>query len=173
MEGNQLSNLAQLKTPDDMKHFAFYAMTAATLLFSACAKDGPEGPAGPAGAPGNANVKVTTFSAAPGDWSSISGGWAINRGVPNVTQDIVNSGAVIVYLKVGTAYVALPLSSGSLTWGYGYGVGSVQIEAITSGTITQVTEWKVIAIAGSGMKPLDGVDLNNYQAVCERLGLVE
>lgn len=79
----------------------------------------------------------------------------------------------MVYLKTGTTWLAIPLTAGNVTYAYGYAVGSVQIEVYTTGAFTQVTEWKVIAIAGSGMKPLNGVDLNNYNAVCEHLGLVE
>ncbi|MCW5898754.1 MAG: hypothetical protein KIT10_05735 [Flavobacteriales bacterium] len=156
-----------------MKTLSTIALFCGAVLLSSCTKEGPEGPAGPQGPQGNANVQSLTFSASPGDWSSISGGYAINRNVPIVTSGIASTGAVLVYLQSGSQWVAIPLTISGVTWLYGYGTGQVQIEVNSAAAPSQVTVWKVVAIASSGMITDSGVDVTNYDEVRDYFGLEE
>ncbi len=75
---------------------------------------GPEGPAGKDGIDGNANVKSITESVLSSDW--IAEGtegedlyFYYEIPVPEITDDIIHSGAVIVYVKENDgSYVILP-----------------------------------------------------------------
>lgn len=156
-----------------MKTLSTIALFCGAILLSSCTKEGPEGPAGPQGPQGNANVQTFTFSASPGDWSTISGGYAFNRVVPVVSESIANTGAVLVYLQAGSQWVALPVTVDGLTWLYGYGTGQVQVEVNSSSAPSQVTVWKVVAIASSGMITDSGVDVTNYNEVRDYFGLEE
>ena len=60
-----------------------------------------------------------------------------------------------------------------VTWLYGYGTGQVQIEVNSAAAPSQVTVWKVVAIASSGMITDSGVDVTNYDEVREYFGLEE
>lgn len=148
---------------------AMAALTVASL-FTACAKDGETGPAGPAGAQGNANVRSATFTVSPGDWSTISGGVAVNWSTSLITDAIANSGTVLVYSNEGGSWVPLPLTIGSIATLYQYSSGQVQIEVYGASAITEVSEFKIVAIASSGMIP-QGVDVNDYEAVSAHFGL--
>jgi hypothetical protein len=110
------------------------ALGLALALFVALACEGPAGPEGP---PGNANVVSGTFSIAPtaytnGFWSfPVDGGTQQNPAkvatmvLPALTADIVNNGAVLIYLKVpitptgpSTHWTLLPFHQGGFGGGY-------------------------------------------------------
>ncbi len=158
-----------------MKLQAATAVLALIVLFTGCAKDGADGPAGPAGPQGNANVRSETFSVSPGDWSTMSGGYAVNRSTSIVTNEIVSTGSLLAYFKAGSAnqWIALPFSGGGLSIAYQYGPGQVQIEYYSGSPITQVTEWKIVAIASSGMIVDSGVNVHDYEAVRAHFDLEE
>lgn len=130
-----------------------------SLLFS-CAKDGKDGPPGPAGATGNANVKSQTFVVNTWDWSSNS----VLLYDPNITQAIVDNGAVQVYLQGDPGvWIALPLSFSGLEIVYDYQVNFIRITA-SSQPPTQQT-FKVVAIASSARLANPNVDYTNYEEV--------
>jgi hypothetical protein len=172
-----------------MKTLSTIALFCGAVFLSSCTKEGPAGPAGAQGPQGNANVQSVTFSVSPGDWSpfgtsgQVGFGYAVNRNVSIVTQSIVNTGAVLLYLKAGNdRWVALPVTIAEGTtwnkiWLYSYGVGSVQIEVYDDDQQTsapnQVTEYKVVAIASSAMITNSGVDVMNYYEVQDYFGLEE
>ena len=83
-----------------------------TLLFNSCSKEGPAGPAGPAGTNGTTNVISEYINLSSGYWtSSVTNGitsWDATYYTPNITQSVVNSGAVITYLNTNNSYTALP-----------------------------------------------------------------
>ena len=80
-------------------------ITTATLLLSSCNIEADhQGPIGPEGPTGNANVKSVTFIIHPKDWSlrnlaSTGSVWDYKFYSPLVTNDIVNYGAVLYYMK--------------------------------------------------------------------------
>jgi hypothetical protein len=60
-----------------------------------------QGPAGPAGTDGNANVKFISFTLAARDWQQGTGAdrslFVHTRNVPEITTEVANGGAVLVY----------------------------------------------------------------------------
>ena len=93
-----------------------------------------------------------------------------NRSAPVVTEAVANTGSVLVYMKTGTQWLAVPLTFGGVTIGYAYGSGQVQVEYYASAAPDQTTEWKIVAIAGSAMVG-DGVDVTDYKALQAHFGL--
>lgn len=131
-----------------------------------------EGPVGPAGADGNANVVSSTISSS--NWVYNSPNWSITYFYPAITQNIIDKGAVLVYLKNGQAYTQLPLTiypsatfSSSLE--VNSFVGGVKI-FWTDSDLTQPSnpgnrEFKVVVIAASGLAQNPNLDFKNYEAV--------
>lgn len=157
------------------------------VLLSSCAKDGEDGAQGPQGPQGNANVQSMTFSVSPGDWSpfgtsgQVGYGFGVNVIAGIITDEIVDDGAVLLYLKSATdRWTALPVtipegSTWNKTWLYHYGDQNVQIEVYDDDQLTvaptQVNVFKVVAIANSGMMLEDGVNPNSYEDVSRYYGL--
>ena len=76
-------------------------------------QQGIAGANGTNGTNGNANVKSTTFNVAAGDWITLgTSGVYYNKAFASLTQDIVDNGLVMCYLKSGSAWVALPVTTG-------------------------------------------------------------
>ncbi len=96
-----------------------------SLVILGCETEGPIGPAGQDGIDGtdgtdgkdgNANVRSITKFVAPSDWtpSGTAGEdlfFYYEITIPEITNDIVQNGAVMVYLKADNSpYYALPTS---------------------------------------------------------------
>ncbi len=153
---------------------------AALLLFfatfSACKK---EGPAGPAGKDGNANVKSQTFTV--GSWNYSAPSYYADISYGAITQDIINSGAVLVYVSNGSGgYSQLPLtyytsSSYSSTFEVVSAPGAVRIYATDSDLLQPANPgtrvFKVVAISSSARAAHPGLDWNDYAAVKHALQL--
>ncbi len=134
-------------------------MASVSLLFS-CAKDGKDGLPGPAGPAGNANVKSQTFVVNTWDWSSNS----VLLYDPNITQAIVNNGAVQVYVQGDPGvWMALPLTISGSYIVYDYQLNYVRI--ITDSQPTTLERFKVVAIASSARLANPDVDYTNYEEV--------
>ena len=107
------------------------------LIAGLAACDGEAGPAGPPGEDGVANVLSGTFSVAPASYTngfwhfSIAGGTQANPAkvatvaVPAITSDILQNGAVFVYMRTpstptGAAdhWTLLPFHQGGFGGGY-------------------------------------------------------
>lgn len=151
------------------------------LLFTNCSKDDNTGPAGPAGANGtngNANVVSSTFTSS--SWLYTAPSWVVSFLYPAITQDIIDKGAVLVYLKVGSAYSQLPLtiyqvSTFSSTYEVSTVVGGLSIRA-TDSDLTQpnypgLKEFKVVVIAASGRAANPSINYNDYNAVKKAFNL--
>jgi hypothetical protein len=131
-----------------------------------------EGPIGPAGADGNANVVSSTISSS--NWVYNSPSWSITFSYPAITQNIIDKGAVLVYLKNGQAYTQLPLTIySSATFSSSLEVnsfvGGVKV-FWTDSDLTQPSnpgnrEFKVVVIAASGLAQNPNLDFKNYEAV--------
>ena len=110
---------------------------AASIALTAFVVAGCEGDAGPAGPAGIVNVSSGTFTVAPGVYQNdfwrfpVDGGTQANPAkvatvaVPAITSEIVNSGAVFVYLKTPTTAVGaadqwtlLPFHQGGFGGGF-------------------------------------------------------
>ena len=170
-----------------MKNFIFFILTALVLVFvNSCAIDGPIGPEGPAGPvgpvgpQGNANVLSTTYSVS--NWNYSAPSWQASIPFSAITQSIINTGAVLVYISTGTnTYSQLPLtfypaSTYSTTIEVVSTIGAVnlfwsdsdQTQPNNPGSWT----FKVVAIAGSN-KMAYPVDWSNYIAVKKYFNLAD
>lgn len=82
-----------------MKYYAFILFGALALTFTSCSKEGPEGPqglTGPAGPAGqNANFAVGEYEVAG---SEFQGGQYAEFAADVITQDVYESGVVLVYV---------------------------------------------------------------------------
>jgi hypothetical protein len=135
-------------------------------IFSSCSKEGP------AGKDGNANVVSSTITSS--SWVYNDPTWAITFNYPAITQEIINSGAVLVYMKVGNNYNQLPLtfyqsSSYSTTIEASNFVGGLTL-FWTDSDLTQPINpgsrtFKVVVISASGMMQNPDVDYSNYEEV--------
>jgi hypothetical protein len=137
-------------------------------------KDGKDGVDGQDGQDGNANVVSITKTIAPSDW--IATGtlgedlyFYYEISIPEITDDIVQNGAVIIYYKdIYGSYHALPVtyyfyvSSVDYyyhsTIRYSYQIGKVRIELEDSDLNTyrleESAEFKIVIIEGSVLKSL-------------------
>jgi hypothetical protein len=96
--------------------------------------------------------------------------------VPAITQDIVDQGVVMIYLRpTGStgAYYALPYSdSGTTITMADYGVGYVDIKSSVSET---GLDFRIVVIAGTSLSSLQlthpGINVNDYNQLASALRL--
>ena len=163
-----------------MKAINTFSFISLMLIFFGCEKEGPAGPAGPAGADGNANVVSTNVTSSA--WVYVNSSWEISFAYPEITQEIINSGAVLVYIKVNESYNQLPLtfyqsqeySTSIQVSTYNGGVtmfwsDSDLVQPINPGSQT----FKIVVIASSVMRQNPNVNYNNYEDVSRAFDLNE
>ena len=68
-------------------------------LISSCVKEGPRGPAGQNGVDGNANVLASPWLT-PLAWQGDTFDWYFDVTSADITQDIIDYGAVLAYIKI-------------------------------------------------------------------------
>lgn len=162
-------------------------ITIIATAFIGCKKDPVVGPQGATGADGNANVKRYTITALTTDWTFFGTlgnpgyGCLVAWSLPTITQNILDNGEVSIYYDLGGSYTLLPLTlyftGYSVTYSPVHMLGLAQVERYDSDLLTvapsTTINFKVLVIAGTAGKRnlLDGVDRNDYNAVCLRLGL--
>jgi len=183
-----------------IKHLLFFLWIMGS--FTACKKGdvGPQGPQGiqgeqgekgakgDKGSTGNANVITRTFAASKITWSStvtFSTNYVVaTLSVPEITADIVNNGAVMVYggFFWESPWSALPLSFFELgkTNHYTYGIktGTVTLRVHNSSNTAPSAPgipFRVVVIAGKAATAAKNnqIDLNNYQTVKQFFKLEE
>lgn len=66
------------------------------LVFSGCSQEGPQGPAG---LDGNANVTASPWYS-PTSWNGTAGNWYFDVKNSAISQDIVESGAILAYVSL-------------------------------------------------------------------------
>lgn len=153
-----------------MKTQIIFLFSIALLTTAGCKK---EGPAGPAGKDGNANVHGQVFTV--NNWSYSSPSYHADMSFSAITQDIINTGAVLVYLSNGSGgYSQLPLTyypspSYSRTFETVSYPGGVRIY-ITDSDLTAPTTpgsytFKVVAISSSARLGHPEVDYSDYDQV--------
>lgn len=161
-----------------------FKLTALTLLgltlsLGSCKKEtGPAGAQGTAGKDGNANVKNSTIFINANEWIYAPGICKVTKLVPELTADIIDKGAVIVYSEGSGSgsWDALPTSSAQtnglvLTYGYNMQVGKLNLEVtfnqnitLAAGTLTS-SNFKLVLISGSARAANPNVDFSNYKEV--------
>jgi hypothetical protein len=80
-------------------NFLFLLFALSAILMTACVKEGPRGPAGQNGIDGNANVIASAWITPPA-WSGDTADWYFDIISTAITQDIIDYGAVLAYMKI-------------------------------------------------------------------------
>lgn len=152
-----------------MKNLKFLLMAALfAVAFTSCKK----GDTGPAGQDGNANVQTHISYNTVYNQSGTS--WTSTIFVQDITQDIVDYGAVLVYGKLEDSYFAFPMTfprteNYATTYNYTYEMGIVRLEVTDTDMVLpdypEFTQIKVVTIAGNGL--IQGVDYTDYEQVKE------
>lgn len=149
-----------------MKAVYLMLMVTVTTIFSSCEKEGPTGK------DGNANVVSKTFSSS--SWREVNNRWLIDLEFPAITQEIMNTGAVLVYLKINDEYAQLPLTFYpselySTTIRIAKSIGVITVIWSDSDLLISQNPgrqtFKVVVIAASQMGPNPNVDFSDYQEV--------
>jgi hypothetical protein len=151
-------------------------LVAVSVTFSSC-KKGETGPQGPSGKDGNANVKNLTIFVNANEWVNKPGVSEVTKVVPEITADIVNKGAIMIYTEGNNSgqWEALPTTwpDPSITVALGYTIeaGKLHLSATfdVNGTLSpgtlQSSNFKVVLIAGSARAANPNVNLQNYPEV--------
>jgi len=165
---------------------AFMAAIVLVFVLSSCrGKDGADG------ADGINNTQGVIYDVTPDKWVKINSGSDGTSGykavlsVPEITSDIYNNGAVLVYrIWAGnpSSFDMLPYSyvdNNSIVYmDYNAYIGSMDItykviiNNINSTTIPNTMSFKVVVIQGTSMEALKSkIDVTNYSVVSRYLGL--
>lgn len=143
--------------------------TGATGETGATGPQGPQGPTGPAGADGSVDVKsylLINKSVTLTGFTPFS--------IPAITQEIVDSGVILVYFRTTgstSGYFALPYSEAGRTITLSdFGVGYVNVKAnFSQGGL----DFKVVIIPGGSLTTMKaahpGINLKNYNEVATAL----
>ena len=158
------------------------AILSIAMLVFGCSKDGADGTDGingsngTNGTNGNANVVGTTdFTILPTDWQTSGNLKYVSIGNNGITQNIVNSGIVMVYQKSGDAYVALPFSYQGIDRGFSFGLNYLQITLSASSpfTVTGNTVIRAVIITASNKMANPNINWNNYDEVKDKFKLID
>lgn len=139
-------------------------------LFYSCKKEGPPGK------DGNANVVSSTVTVT--NWVYSAPSYVATISYAAITQEIINSGAVLVYVESGTnSYTQLPLtfyqnSSYSTTLEVENFIGGLRIfwtdSDLTQPNTPPSVKFKIVVIASSNLKTLPAeFNLRDYEKVVE------
>jgi hypothetical protein len=142
-----------------IKTMVVCSLLATTLTNCKKAEDGPAGPAGPAGANGNANVKSQTSTNLNWTFNAATKAYETNVAASIITQDIVDKGAVLVYVQEGNTSAQLPTSTmydaATIVFlDFEYSVGNVKLSFLNSDLdnvlVPQSTmRFKIVAMTAS------------------------
>ena len=149
-------------------------------MFQSCKKEGPQGPAG---ADGNANVKTYNISVSSANWTCSSICYT-DITVAGITQDIVNSGSVHVFMESTSqtgAWLNMPwteMNSGYISnYNFVYALGVMRISKSDSDLTTPINpgarNFKIVVIASSGKLAHPEVDYTNYEEIKEAFDIAE
>ena len=139
---------------------------AVSVMFSACTKEGP------AGKDGNANVVSSSMTAL--NWSYNAPNWTVSFNIASITQDIVDRGAVLAYVKVGNNFSQLPLTFyQDPAYSTSVGVLTVLGGVLVTWTDSDLTQpinpgpqvFKFVVISASSRQQHPNIDYTNYEEV--------
>ncbi len=155
------------------KNVIFAILTVA--LFTSC-----NGTTGPQGKDGNANVHSYLYNVSSNDWEQVSPDYKVTLSTPYITQDILDKGAVLVYIEAVAQnyWLLLPYSDYNSLLLYITTVGQIEIY---SGYFDRSQKpnpgahtFKVVAIAGSELLIMPkNLDLTNYQEVAKYFNIMD
>jgi hypothetical protein len=153
--------------------FKKIAILSIAMLIFGCSEDGKPGEKGE---PGNANVNVLAdFTILPTDWQTTGNLKYVTISINGLTQNIVNSSAVMVYQKNAStgSYIALPYSYQGIDRGFAFGLNYIQITLSASSpiTVTGNTIIKAVIIPSSSRMANPNVNWKNYEEVKSRFNL--
>ena len=175
LEGlNLFSSFIQPKSKNMKTNFIkiMTVLMLAGTVFTNC-KKGDTGPQGPAGTNGNANVKSQTSTNLTWTFNNATKAYETNISAALVTQDIVDKGAVLVYLQDGNTSSQLPTStmydvSTIVFFDFECSVGNVKItfknSDLDNSLVPQSTlKFKIVAMTASARAA--NPEMNDYNQI--------
>jgi hypothetical protein len=164
-----------------LKKIVMLVVITSVLTTFSCTKEGKEGPVGPqgtVGTNGNANVKSTAFTVYSWEWATSGNSKYIDITSTLITIDIVNSGSVLLYIKSGTAWQALPFTfpqgTTSTLFRYLYDFNLVEIQVTQETGVPSITsnlDFKLVVISSSARIANPDIDYTDYYEVKEAFNL--
>ncbi len=151
--------------------FSSILMLAASLFFTACTKEGPAGPTGSTGPAGpSVNNAIIVKNITISTWTSYSGGkyYRGTTNVPEITNNIIDGGAILAYLNDGTIFNPLPFTFSDLSESYRfyYSLNSFRAENsyAVARTMPASANYRIIIIPGAlgARTPNGGFAGTNY-----------
>jgi len=160
-----------------------------TFLLTGCSQEGPQGPAG---LDGNANVIASPWYS-PAAWDGSSGDWYFDISNSEISQDIVESGAILAYVSLPgdlyNDYTVRPLPAYAIdaNWDFllpndGQSYGTIEFTSdMVSRPGTAGYNFRFILIpanyslksASLNSPGLSELKKMSYQEVCNLLGIKE
>jgi len=146
------------------------------MPYAGCQKGekGDPGPAGSNGAngtdgvDGNANV-IGTNTVIVSNWNMTGSFYTAEITASGITQDIVNTGLVSVFIKYGSYWYSLPDINGKNSTSYGFSVGKVELfnqnsdysVPVYPGSLT----FRIVIISSTRIRANPGTDWNDYNEI--------
>ena len=138
-----------------------------TIILLSCVRDGRDGRDGFDGfdgRDGSANVEANTYFVIPSDWSAASFGGEVDGFNASITAQVMQSGLVQVYYSedvdpISRRWIAMPIGD----FGFSYVQSTITFEVYNASSVAYNIYYKVVVIPPSAK--IDGLDLNNYEAV--------
>jgi hypothetical protein len=144
-----------------MKIISSLFLLAAISLFSSCSKDKY----------GNTDISSKTYTTT---WTYQDPSYYCDLNVPEITQEIVDNGAVFVYMSNGNGgWAALPCAipidgNYSSTYTPYHAIGWVRVWKTDTDLVTLdpgSTTFKVVVVSGHGLAQRPNVNWENYNEV--------
>ncbi len=148
-------------------------MSISALVFNGC--KGKDGATGPAGTDGNANVHSLIFTTTSASWAYTAPTYYVNLVDPQVTSDILGTGAVLVYVTGGGGsntqlpYTYFPSTAYSETMAAVIALNQVQIQVTDSDLAAPnnpgALSFKVVTMSSRMMLTNPHVNFQDYESV--------
>jgi hypothetical protein len=106
------------------------------LMIGSCKKEeipGPKGEPGTPGGGGNSSISSSNvFTVTSSQWvpDTVAKCLKVTLAFPSITKEVVDNGAVKVFIKDGTAWAELPFTSGDLFTQFGFAEGFLYLKYI-------------------------------------------
>lgn len=166
-----------------LKFFSFVLLT--TLFVVSCSKRGAQGPPGINGQDGYVNVVSGTITTA--DWVYYQPSWRLTINYNMITRDVIEYGAVLIYMQDGNAYRQLPLTLLNNVTGTSYYYSTIiDADTYVGGVDVYWTDsdfekpenpglrtFKIVVIAASDYYKNTEIDHSDYNQVKEAYNLAD
>jgi hypothetical protein len=144
----------------------------AIAIFSISCSKPEDGAVGLQGETGTANVIYSDWATTP--FTNSGSFWKSNINAPKITQEIIDKGNVLVYVKLGTQVLPLSYAKGSSYALFGYSLSHIDIETNSDYSIFP---FRYIIIPGGVSVSAKTSQLNykvmSYSEVCKQLNISE